>query len=760
MTLDTVSSTSAHTLAQSASQSFIQQPRLPPAPSAANLDKGRITGPTQAKTRPPSTPLPAASQTSRRAVSRVAASPPAVRRPLIDLDPNTPRKVSTVRNRSGPTPTPGRLTESSVLDDRVASLCTARRGVAPQHELHTNPRQHDERSKLTDLPEEPFTPLAAASKRRAASPVSAGPAKRRRSTSIQQQEPIYGFAGADELAVDAESVSSAKRRRPASDPASDPSDHSMVDADNVAASSVSAEERYLPPAFGPDNDRDYDIDISSESSDDDFELTQYQQEVDAEELYDDIDNDELNEFADQVEEGVLLLEEPKEQEPSSETDLFLPDASQATYASPPACEDARRQLYRLFQGLSNLPEEVRTFMEQADIPDIAPAVYCSKLDEYIYADCSLSGDRRNEICLPTGSSNAPVLLQLNHPTFDYTRPAPGTTLDAACASTQLLLRGGINSDNTFTFDTVNRRCLIAKTKKNGKFMQAITVPKTWPTVRQKLHYDFATWLWEASPAKVVILAGNENFETFRQMYQNRMSPYYSGQHKLNVLDGRLNQGAHVKVGLFKHNQSLRKIVVFVWHPQYVNMLDPLKIADWQARVLWAYMLCGVELPADAFSRYSKSRGKQPIWPRRMPAPTTAAPVVPAAPAREFHQRQDTESLSLGTRRFQVTHVTPEHRLHLVSIEYKSLLTKVSRALHHRIRFERGEDRSERRMKEKFWILQDRVDKELEYETKTGRPTPWLFLCRSIHFHISCIQPDILDTFKKQLNPYQSAAATL
>lgn len=210
----------------------------------------------------------------------------------------------------------------------------------------------------------------------------------------------------------------------------------------------------------------------------------------------------------------------------------------------------------------------------------------------------LSGMEVNMICQSSGDPAAPIAMQLNHPTLQLTGKLPGRTLDPKVLTTKILIQGGVDLVNTYTFDTYARRCAVRYVQKNGKSTRAATEPETWSLPHQAIHLEHIFDFWSSSPAKVIVVCGGENSVRFCEKF-NEVRP--NGDHTISIKNVGLFGYNPFKVGIYSYKKVISKIIVFVYHPEHLKYIKPRDRENWTARVHFAYQLAGVRLPECGFS---------------------------------------------------------------------------------------------------------------------------------------------------------------
>ena len=168
---------------------------------------------------------------------------------------------------------------------------------------------------------------------------------------------------------------------------------------------------------------------------------------------------------------------------------------------------------------------------------------------------------------------------------------PGTTLDPTCTTTKLLIEKGINESNAFVFDTFNRRCHVRRIKKeDGRLWRTFeTEPSTWSEQLRQVHDDLRRFIWSRSSEKVLILAGRENRRRF----------FFDLGHIRSVtLDG-----CSVEAALMRWGGKITKVVLFIYHPEFVRRTGTSKISRvYDAAFNFAFHLCGLEVDEHAWER--------------------------------------------------------------------------------------------------------------------------------------------------------------
>ena len=202
-----------------------------------------------------------------------------------------------------------------------------------------------------------------------------------------------------------------------------------------------------------------------------------------------------------------------------------------------------------------------------------------------------SGKPRIDLCKPTGSLRAHVLIQLNHPTHVCERK-PGTTLDKKCASTRVLLQKGVTSQNCFTLDTFNRRCAVRRVQTTNGVLERTfkTEPSTWPKFLIDLHISLMTDIWSMSAGKVVLVSGAEN----RQNLVKALD--------LDLKSIEIEDGVNVNVALWRIASKISKVLVFVWHPEFPHRSRKnVAIAQsYDAMINFGFNLARVPIQQDAW----------------------------------------------------------------------------------------------------------------------------------------------------------------
>jgi hypothetical protein len=259
-------------------------------------------------------------------------------------------------------------------------------------------------------------------------------------------------------------------------------------------------------------------------------------------------------------------------------------------------------LQRLLESFGDNKDDVEgieaLFQEEAANEHESPALHNSFLTEwklFVEKESEISKKDKDELCVPTGELGAPLLIQLNHPTM-VSSQRPGTTLDPTCATTRILIEKGVNKSNSFVFDTFNRRCHVRHVKKDdGRLWRTFeTEPSTWTEELQKVHEDLIEYIWYHSPGKVLVLAGKENRRRFFFKFGS-------------IRRIRLKEG-FVEAALMRREGKIVKVVLFVWHPEFVNRSQTLKMFKvYDAVFNFAFHLCGLKVDEHAWERSKGSR---------------------------------------------------------------------------------------------------------------------------------------------------------
>ena len=243
-------------------------------------------------------------------------------------------------------------------------------------------------------------------------------------------------------------------------------------------------------------------------------------------------------------------------------------------------------------------DELKAFFDDPIERD--PAIFQAhkqRFKDFKKKEVKLSGMPEIDIPSPTGISDlAKVGWQLNHPTYDCTS-MPGETLDKACRTTLALLNKGVEDIHSFTYDTVNRRANPRKVASGGVLKRTrMTEPKTWAQEVQDAHHDYIKWIWENLPFKVVLLFGGENHDLFKKMM--KLSPRRVRLDTQNDVDAAIWRCKNGKIG---------KIVLFLWHPEYVNRSRRLVIGKaYDAQINFACDLSLLAIKRDYFESRCKS----------------------------------------------------------------------------------------------------------------------------------------------------------
>lgn len=220
---------------------------------------------------------------------------------------------------------------------------------------------------------------------------------------------------------------------------------------------------------------------------------------------------------------------------------------------------------------------------------------------FIQAEAEMSGCRRDIVCQSSGNPSAPVAFQLNHPTLELTGRLPGRTLDPKVKTTRFLIEGGIDLSNSFTFDTYPHRYPVRYIIKNGKAVRAATWPETLELKHQAVNFEHVFKFWRTSPAKVVVLCGAENRVRFTKDFAKRRP---NTKHEL-VLGSTQEFGGGFQIGLYLFEGTIKKVVVFMHHPEWLCHAGQAGRMEWTRGVHFAYQLAGVRLPECGFGAVRK-----------------------------------------------------------------------------------------------------------------------------------------------------------
>ncbi|KAK5452209.1 hypothetical protein LTS15_007274 [Exophiala xenobiotica] len=291
----------------------------------------------------------------------------------------------------------------------------------------------------------------------------------------------------------------------------------------------------------------------------------------------------------------------------------------------------------------SMESELRRFLAQH--PDRSTLDSFSKSWEqselrFAKQESELSGMELNMICQSSGDPAAPIAMQLNHPTLQLTGKLPGRTLDPKVLTTKILIQGGVDLINTYTFDTYARRCAVRYVQKNGKSTRAATEPETWSIPHQAIHLEHIFNFWSSSPAKVIVVCGGENSIRFCEKF-NTTRP--DGDHTISIKNIGLFGYNPFKIGIYCYKKIISKIIVFVYHPEHLKYIKPRHREDWTARVHFACQLAGVRLPERGFSSASPlpipaeitSHCHQKIGPLASEATVSVSAVQPQQKLRQI-----------------------------------------------------------------------------------------------------------------------------
>ena len=190
--------------------------------------------------------------------------------------------------------------------------------------------------------------------------------------------------------------------------------------------------------------------------------------------------------------------------------------------------------------------EVRLFLDAPVEPtseEIAPRFAQFKKEEF-----DSSGQPQAYLVAPSGSLNARLGVKLNYPTFHTKRPMNGNAADDTNPCTSLLCQKGLQE--AFWFERYFRR------------MDAPKVRSIWmdsiPKELEEIHRRFSLWCEESSRMKVLLLFGVEGQKDFLARHQD-----------MTILRVPFLNAWTVTVGILRHEDAIRLIVVFLFHPEWL-----------------------------------------------------------------------------------------------------------------------------------------------------------------------------------------------
>ena len=212
-------------------------------------------------------------------------------------------------------------------------------------------------------------------------------------------------------------------------------------------------------------------------------------------------------------------------------------------------------------------------------------------EKFEFQEPTFSKMPKRELCIPSGSIASNLIWQLNHPTFTCTS-MPGETLDPACDSTRRLMEKGVSAKTSFVMDTFNRRAHVRRIRTAGRWVRTKeTAPRFWNDRHQEMHHSLVKRIWSNSPARVLILAGRENHDLLTNAKHMGLKPQCV----------TLDRGQKVRVAIWRPKDAKPKIVVLLWHPEYLGHLSRLAVYKaYDAHVNFAYDLARLAIDRDHF----------------------------------------------------------------------------------------------------------------------------------------------------------------
>ena len=138
---------------------------------------------------------------------------------------------------------------------------------------------------------------------------------------------------------------------------------------------------------------------------------------------------------------------------------------------------------RLKTSFSFCWSEIEDFLASSeDLSRMGDSEFAEQVEEFRRLECSISGWNPAHIVKPSGSPNSALHLMLNYPTFKTRNPDSGETADATNVCTNLLIKKGLTSDNSFWYEACFRRQVPPTVRHQA------TATKFWPTdVKQSPH---------------------------------------------------------------------------------------------------------------------------------------------------------------------------------------------------------------------------------------------------------------------------------